>query len=139
MKSSQVSRPTFFERLVAVLNYATFGLAGFVYLILVAFKKFRLTPFLQYHIFQTFFLVILCWLLQVIISLVVQILSFIPFLNILVLKLLFYFNAPIFFNTYSIVSGFKWLVLIYLCATSYMGAYSFIPWVSNIIGANIRR
>lgn len=139
MRSSQISRITLFERIIAVLNYLTFGLVGFVYLILVGLKKCRLTPFLQYHVFQAFFLVILCWLLTVVISLVVQILSFIPFLNILVLKLLFYFNAPIFFNTYSIISGFKWLLLFYLCATSFMGSYSYIPWVSNIIGANIRR
>ena len=139
MRSSQISKISLFERIIAVLNYLTFGLVGFIYLILVGLKKCRLTPFLQYHVFQTFFLVILCWLLTVVISLVVQILSFIPFLNILVLKLLFYFNAPIFFNTYSIISGFKWLLLFYLCATSFMGSYSYIPWVSNVIGANIRR
>lgn len=138
MRLSQTSRATLFERIVAVLNYLTFGLVGFVYLILVAFKKCKFTPFLQYHIFQSFFLIILFWLFTVIVSLVVQILSFIPFLNILVLKLLFYFNAPIFFNTFSVVSGFKWLLLFYLCATSFMGLYSFLPWVSKIIGANIR-
>ena len=139
MRSSQISNTTLFERIVAVLNYGTFGLVGFVYLILVAFKKCKLTPFLQYHIFQTFFLVILYWLLTVIISLLVQILSFIPFLNVLVLKLLFYFNAPVFFHKYSVISGFMQLFLFYLCLTSFMGAYSFVPWVSNIIRANIRR
>lgn len=138
MRSSQISRITLFERTVALLNYVTFGLVGFVYLILVAFKKVRLTPFLQYHIFQTFFLVILYWLLTVIISLLVQILSLIPFLNVLVLKLLFYFNAPVFFNKYSIISGSMQLLLFYLCVTSFMGAFSFVPWVSNIIKANIR-
>lgn len=139
MRSSQISNTTLFERIIAVLNYISYGLVGFIYLILVAFKKCRLTPFLQYHIFLTFFLVILYWLLTVIISLAVQVLSFIPFLNILVLKLLFYFNAPIFMNKFSLISGFLHLFMIYLCVTSFMGAYSFVPWASNIIRANIRR
>ncbi len=140
MRSSQISNNvSLFEKIVALLNYISFGLVGFIYLILVAFRKCRLTPFLQYHIFLTFFLVILFWLLQVIISLIVQILSLIPFLNVLVLKLLFYFNAPIFFKHYSIISGSMKLLLMYLCVTSFMGMYSYVPWVSNIIRANIRR
>lgn len=139
MRSSQISNITLFERIVALLNYATFGMVGFGYLILVALKKCKFTPFLQYHIFQTFFLVILYWLLTVIISLFVQILSLIPFLNVLVLKLLFYFNAPVFFNKYSIISGSMQIFLFYLCFTSFMGGYSFVPWVSNIIRANVRR
>lgn len=139
MRSSQISNTTLFERIVAVLNYLTFGLVGFAYIILVALKKCRFTPFLQYHIFLTFFLVILYWLLTVIISLIVQILSLIPFLNILVLKLLFYFNAPIFMHKYSLISGAMHIFLLYLCITSFMGAYSYVPWASNIIRANIRR
>lgn len=139
MRSSQISSIPLFEKIIAVLNYLTFGLVGFIYIILVALKKCRLTSFLQYHIFLTFFLVILFWLASVILTLLVQILSFIPFLNLLVLKLLFYFNAPLFFGQYSIVTGFMRLFQIYLCATSFLGAYSYVPYASKIILANVRR
>ena len=126
------------ECIIAFVNYLTYGLVGFIYLILVALKKCKLTSFLQYHIFLTFFLVILYWLITVFLSLVVQILSVIPFINILVVKLLFYFNAPIFFNKFSIISGGLNLFVIYLCFNSLMGRFTYIPWVSNIIRANIR-
>lgn len=138
MRSSQISNISLFEKIVAVLNYATFGLAGFIYLILVAFKKCRLTTFLQYHIFLTFFLVILYWLVTVLLSLAVQILSLIPFINVLVLKILFYFNAPIFFGKYSIVMSAIEIFRFYLCATAFLGVYTYVPWASNIIRANIR-
>ncbi len=133
------SLPTLFERLIVVANYITFGLVGFVYLILVALKFVKLTPFLQYHIFQSFFLVMGYWLLSVFISLIVQILSFIPLINILVLKLLFYFNAQIIIGRFSIVTATVSLVILYLCITALQGQYSYIPWVSEVIGKNIRR
>lgn len=140
MRSSQTSNNcSLFERIVAVLNYLTFGLVGFIYLILVAFRKLRLTPFLQYHIFMTFFLVILYWLVTVLLSLLVQVLSIIPFINVLVLKVLFYFNAPLFFGKYSLVSGAVQLFVLYLCATSFLGQFSYVPWATDIIIKNVRR
>lgn len=132
------SSPGFFERVLASVNYVTFGIAGFVWLILAALKKVRLTRFLQYHIFQTFFLVMLYWLAGVFISLVVQILSFVPIVNKLVLKILFLFNTPFIFEHYSIISGTICCIIIYLCITSLQGRYSYIPWVSDIIEKNVR-
>lgn len=139
MRSSQISRVPLFEKIIAVLNYISFGLVGFIYIILVALKQCRLTPFLQYHIFLTFFLTILYFLITVMVKLFVAILSIIPFLNILVLKLLFYFNAPIFLGQYSIVTGFIRLFQIYLCTTSFLGIYSYVPYASKIIMSNVRR
>lgn len=140
MRSSQTSNNcSLFERIIVVLNYLTFGLVGFIYLILVAFRKLRLTPFLQYHIFMTFFLVILYWLVTVLLSLLVQVLSIIPFINVLVLKVLFYFNAPLFLGKYSLVSGAVQLFVLYLCATSFLGQFSYVPWATDIIIKNVRR
>lgn len=133
------SFPSLLERLIAILNYITFGIVGFGWLILVAIRKVRLTPFLQYHIFQSFFLVMLYWLVSVFVSLIAQILSFIPFIRELVLKILFFFNVPIIFNQFSIVTATVCIIIFYLCFTSMQGRFSYIPWVSDIIGRNIRR
>lgn len=130
---------TISDRLIAVVNYVTFGLVGFVYLIINAIRKGRMSAFLQYHIFQSFFLVMLYWLLSVFVSMIAQILSFIPFINILVLKLLFYFNTPFFFGRYSVVSGTVSLIIVYLVLTSIQGMYSYFPWVSDIIKQHVRR
>ncbi len=125
--------PSFFERIIVVTNYITFGLVGFAYLIINAIRGGRMTTFLQYHIFQSFFLVMFYWLLSVFISLIAQVLSFIPFINILILKILFFFNNPIFFGHYSLVSGTVSLIIVYLVLTSIQGQYSYIPWVSDVI------
>lgn len=131
--------PSLFERVLVGTNYITFGLVGFGWLIINAIRGGRLTPFVQYHIFQSFFLVMFYWLLTVFTSLIAQVLSFIPFINILVMKILFYLNAPFFFGQFSVVSGTVSLIIIYLVLTSFQGMYSYIPWVSNIIGKNVRR
>lgn len=131
--------PSFVERLIVAVNYFSFGLVGFIYLILNAIRGGGLSPFMQYHIFQSFFLVMFYWLLTVFVSLIAQILSFIPLVNILILKLLFYLNTPIFFGHYSIVSGTVTLIIIYLALTSLQGLYSYIPWVSDVISRSVRR
>ena len=134
-----MNSPTFFERLIVVANYITFGIVGFAWLIINAIRGDKLTSFLQYHIFQSFFLVMLYWLLSVFISLIAQILSFIPIINILVLKILFYFNTPFFFGKYSLISGTVSLIILYLVLSSFQGKYSYIPWVSDIINRTVRK
>lgn len=133
------NRPLLTERFLAAVNYFTYGLVGFIWIIVNAIRGGRLSPFAQYHIFQSFFLVMLYWLLTVFTSLIVQILSFVPFVNELVLKLLFYFNTPFFFGQYSIITGAVTLIIIYLVLTSLQGLYSYIPWVSDIIKRSVRR
>ncbi|MCR5266194.1 MAG: hypothetical protein K6E29_06330 [Cyanobacteria bacterium RUI128] len=132
-----MDRPSFIERIIVIANYITCGLVGFVWLILNAIRGGRLTPFLQYHIFQSFFIVMLYWLIGTFTNLLVQILSFIPFVNMLVLKLSFYFNTPFIFG-YSIVSGTIVLIIAYLVLTSLQGQYSYLPWVSDIIKRMVR-
>lgn len=131
--------PSLFERLLVGANYITFGLVGFAWLIINAIRGGKLTSFVQYHIFQSFFLVMFYWLLTVFTSLVAQVLSFIPFINVLVMKILFYFNAPFFFGQFSVVSGTVTLIIVYLVLTSFQGQFSYIPWVSDVIGKNVRR
>ena len=137
--SGRSERPSLMERLIAAVNYFSFGLVGFIYLIINAIRGGRMTPFMQYHIFQSFFLVMFYWLLTVFISLIAQILSFVPFINILVLKMLFYFNTPFILGRYSVVSGTVSLIILYLAFTSFQGLYSYIPWVSDVIKRSVRR
>ena len=137
--NSGPNTPSLFDRVLVASNYFTFGLVGFVWLIINAIRGGCLSPFLQYHIFQSFFLVMLYWLITVFVSLIAQILSFIPFINILVLKLLFYLNATFIFGRYSIVSGTVSLIILYLALTAFQGQYSYFPWVSDVIKRSVRR
>lgn len=126
------------ERLIAAATYVSMGMVGFVWLIICAVTKSNLKPFLKYHIFQSFFLVMAAFLINVFVGFIVSILGIIPFVNMLVYKLLFFFTAPMLMG-YSIVNFGILLIMVYLVLTSLQGKYSYIPWISNIIDSNVGR
>lgn len=130
--------PRFIERIIAVANYLTFGMAGFVLLILSAIMGGRMSSFLQYHIFQSFFLTMLYFLLGKFLELIAMIFCWIPFLRGLIVKIYFYLNTPFFFGHYSFISGTVALIILYLVLTSIQGQRSYVPWVSDIIKRAVR-
>lgn len=138
MYRTNSSQPSMIERIVAALTYLTMGFAGFIWLILGLFTKANLKHFMQYHIFQSIFISITLVLLSYILSFLTNILSFIPLINKLVAQITFLLNMPILFD-YSLIQTGIYIVLIYLAITSFMGRYSYIPWVSEIIDQNISR
>lgn len=129
--------PYLIERIVAALSYLTMGMAGFIWLILGLFTGARLKPFLQYHIFQSIFLSLAFVVISMLVSWVSNILSIIPLINKLVAQITFLLNMPLIFN-YSLIQSVIYAFLIYLAVTSFMGKYSYIPWVSDVIGQNTR-
>lgn len=126
------------ERIVAALTYLTMGMVGFIWLIAGLFTKARLKPFLQYHIFQSIFIALGFTVLSIFIGWLSNLLSFIPIINRLVAQITFLLNMPLFFD-YSLLQTLIYTVLIYLAVTAFMGKYSYIPWVSDIIDQNISR
>lgn len=132
------AKPYMIERIVAALSYFTMGFAGFIWLILGFFTKARLRPFMQYHIFQSIFISIAYFLLATLLGFVLNILSFVPFINRIVAQLTFYLNAPV-FGPYSLIQTVIYAIIIYLAVTSFMGQYSRFPWISDIIDRNVGR
>lgn len=132
------SQPFMIERIVAALSYLTMGFAGFIWLILGLFTKANLRPFMQYHIFQSIFISIAFVLLSYIIGFLSNILSAIPVINRLVAQLTFLLNMPLLLD-FSIIQIVIYLFMIYLAVTSFLGKYTYVPYVSEIIDQNVRR
>lgn len=130
--------PYMIERIIAALTYLTMGMVGFIWLIAGLFTKARLKPFLQYHIFQSIFIALGFTVLSIFIGWLSNLLSFIPIINRLVAQITFLLNMPLIFD-YSLLQTLIYTVLIYLAVTAFMGKYSYIPWVSDIIDQNISR
>lgn len=124
------------ERIIAALTYLTMGMVGFIWLIIGLFTKARLKPFLQYHIFQSIFISLAFAVLSIFISWLSNILSFIPFINRLVAQITFLLNMPLIFD-YSLLQSVIYIFIIYLAVTAFIGRFSYIPWVSDIIDQNI--
>lgn len=138
MKQSNSVNPL--ERVLAAASYLTAGMVGFVWWIIAILIKKRVKPFLIYHIMQSIFISIAYFILIELYKLVYIIFAKIPLIN----ALMFFFNSlinnplPLFWGL-SMLQVFTTSILIYLAATSFMGMYSYIPWVSDIIDINTGR
>ncbi len=130
--------PYLIERIVAALSYWTMGMVGFIWLIIGLFTKARLKPFLQYHIFQSIFISLGFAVLSIFVGFLSNILSVIPFINKVVAQINFLLNMPLIFD-YSILQTVIYAFLTYLAITSFMGRFSYIPWISDVIDQNISR
>lgn len=138
MYNNSNSQPFMIERIVAALSYLTMGFAGFIWLILGLFTKANLRPFMQYHIFQSIFISIGFVLLSYIVGFLSNILSVIPVINRIVAQLTFLLNMPLILD-FSLIQIVIYTFMIYLAVTSFLGKYTYVPYVSEIIDQNVRR
>lgn len=129
--------PYLIERIVVSLSYLTMGFIGFIWLILGAFTKSQSSDFVRYHIFQSIFISILLFILNVLLGIINDVLSVIPFVKVLTQQIYYLFNAPMFMN-YSIIQMAMYLFIAYLMITSALGIYTYVPFVSDIISQNIK-
>lgn len=130
-------KPYMIERIVSGLTYPTMGMIGFIWLILGLITNAKLRTFTQYHIFQSIFLSIAYVILSLLIGVLSNILSVIPLINKLTAQIMFWLNMPVIFG-YSLIQACIYTIIIYLAITAFMGKYSYLPWVSDIIKQNIR-
>jgi uncharacterized membrane protein len=130
--------PSLIDRIIAPLSYLTMGMVGFIWLIIGLFTNAKLKPFLQFHIFQSIFISLGFTVLSLFIGFLSNILSFIPLINKLVAQIAFLLNMPLLLG-YSLIQIVIYAILLYLAGTSFVGKYSYIPWVSDIIDKNVSR
>lgn len=130
--------PYLIERIVVSLSYLTMGFIGFIWLVLGAFTKSQSSDFVRYHIFQSIFISISLFILNVLLGIINDVLSVIPFVKVLTQQVFYLFNAPMFMN-YSIIQMVMYLFIAYLMITSALGIYTYVPFVSDIISQNVRR
>ena len=128
------------EKIISAATYLTAGGVGFVWLIIATILKKTVRPFLMYHIFQSIFLSILFFLIKVFAEFLIMILLKIPFISYLVTKIVYYLIMPIpLILNLSVIQACTTSIVLYLAITSFMGYYSYIPWVSDIIKGNTTR
>ena len=124
------------ERIIASTSYLTAGMVGFVWLIIAAVMRKHVTQFVMYHIMQSIFLSILYFLLSTFAELVYVILYRIPVIT----AIPYYINMPLGFAFgLSIIQLITTVIILYLAITAFMGMFSYIPWVSDIINVHTGR
>lgn len=123
------------ERILSAATYLTVGWAGAIWLIIAAVLRKKVTKFLMYHILQSIFLTLLYVVIQIIMFCIGNIIGHIPIIK--NIPLLINMPIPIAFNL-SLIQVFTTSIILYLTITSYMGYYSYLPWVSDVIKGNTR-
>ncbi len=124
------------EKLIAAATYV-FPLVGFVFIIIAALMKKDMKPFLKYHIFQSIFIAFALWLILTGLSFAMNILSYIPLVKNVISMVTFFLNMPLFLG-FSVITFIYFLFILYLILGVLRGVYSYVPWVSDIIKANLR-
>ena len=128
------------ERIISAATYLTAGMAGFVWLIVAVLLNKRPTQFILYHTFQSIFLYIVYFIFFELYKLVFIIIAKIPIINAVMFMFNNLINSPItLLSGLSLLQAFTSAVILYLAITSFMGQYSYIPWVSDIINSNTGR
>ena len=130
-------KPEPIERIIASLSYLTMGMVGFIWLIIGLFTRARLKPFLQYHIFQSIFIALGFAVISLLLGFITNILVMIPFINTIVAQIAFLLNMPLLFN-YSFIQIIVYGLILYLAITSFLGKYSYVYWVSDVINQNFK-
>lgn len=130
--------PLLIERIVVSLSYLTMGLIGFIWLILGAFTKSQSSNFVKYHIFQSIFISITLFILNVLLGIINDVLTVIPFVKVFAQQIYYLLNVPMFMN-YSIIQLIIYLFMAYLMITSALGIYTYVPFISDIISQNVDR
>jgi len=130
--------PHAIERIISSLSYLTAGFAGFIYLLFGLLSGMRLRPFVQYHIFQSIFLSIAYVLASMLFGFLEGIVSAIPVINKIYAQIVFLLNMPS-IGYFSLIQACVYTVVLYLAISSFMGKYSYLPIVSDIINQNTRR
>ena len=131
------NEPSPIEKIISAASYLTAGMAGFIWIIVATFMKKNIKSFLMYHIMQSIFLSIAYFLFMELYKL-----TFIAFAKIPLFNVLIFFINGLLFNPLPIFWGLSLLqvltsgIILYLAVTSFMGMYSYVPFVSDIIRGN---
>lgn len=131
------NKPYPIERILSAATYLTAGLVGFVWWIIAIIAKKQVRPFLIYHIMQSIFLSMLFFLISVIARFIMIILLKIPVISFISGAIAYYLITPLpILLNLSIIQVISTSIILYLAITSFMGYYSYLPWVSDIIKGN---
>ena len=123
------------DKIISGLTYLTFGLVGFIWLIITHIRRDRLSSFVKFNIFQSIFISILLYLTGLVLSILLNLVQIMPIIGPVTVNMAYFLSDyPIIFGQ-SIINFAKISLVFYLTIFSFMGKYGEVPWVSD----NIRR
>ena len=126
------------DKIISALSYLTGGFVGFIWLILCSVTKKYMNKYLLFNVYQSIFLALLIFFINLLLGVMYHLLVIIPFINRMVSFVYSLIYSPVYFN-WSIVGLIILGMYIYLMLFALLGRISYLPWVSNIILYQLNR
>ena len=129
------------EKIISVLSYISFGIAGIIWLITAGLLKKRLRYFLMYNIVQSVVISVFYAFFSLLLDTVFKLLAPIPFLGMIIAKLNLFLTQPlikIFFLSFSVIPLIITLLLIYIIAGVILGRIFYVPGLTSIINKTMK-
>ncbi len=124
------------EKIISVLSYLTMGIAGLIWFLIAYFLKKRLRYFLMYNIAQSMIISILLAILSLAFNIILSVLTIIPFIDVLGVKLSLLLQLKIISLlglSFSIPELLVSALLLYIIAGVFAGRILYIPYLTNIM------
>ena len=120
------------DRIIAATSNITGGFVGIIWMVFSALAKRPISKFLLFYIYQSAFLALTLYILNLLYSMLYNILIMIPYVNILVAMTDRLFFSPIYLN-WSVIGIIILLTYVYMTVFALAGRIAYVPWVSKII------
>ncbi len=133
MPSSSVSP---LEKIVSVLSYLSMGIFGIIFIIISYILKKNLRYFLMYNLAQSMLISILLAIFSLLIKLIIMILSFIPFINMIAVKLNLFLSKIIISlpgMSFNIIQFIVFLLILYIITGVITGRIFYVPVLTNLM------
>ncbi len=121
------------DKIISGLTYLTFGVAGFIWIIISHIRRDRLSGFLRFSIFQSIFISILLFLIGMILNILLGVFQIMPVIGSKAVNIAYFLqDAPVILGQ-STINAAKIGLFLYLSVFAFMGKYGEVPWVSDTV------
>lgn len=121
------------DRIISGLTCLTWGLVGFIWIIISHIRGQSLSSFSRFHIFQSIMIFIGIYVLGLILSIFLGFIQLMPFVGPFVANIVYFVSGyPLVFGL-SATTFFVQALAVYMAVFSFMGKYAEVPGISNYI------
>ena len=121
------------DRIFSGLSCLTYGLTGFLWLIVSHIKGQSLSSFARFHVFQSIFVFIGVYVIGLILNIFLGFVQIMPFIGPVVANLVYYVSGyPVIFGLPAVTFLVQALA-VYMAAFAFWGKYAEVPGVSDSV------
>lgn len=131
--SPATSYASTWDKVLSGLSYLTYGLVGFVWIIVSHIRNQSISSFARFNIFQAIFVFICLYVVSIVFNILFGFAQAMPFIG------GFFANIKYFFTGYPLILGYPLTVFlieglkVYMAVLAFMGKYAELPWFSDTV------